>query len=72
MKIQLDPDVEKVMEFMARELPAEKLIPVARSIAQLAELAWNFPTEPSNTVHLSEWPGFPLKATNADRSRPER
>jgi hypothetical protein len=40
MKIYLDADVEKVMDFMQREILGEKLLFVAQAVAQVAELAW--------------------------------
>jgi hypothetical protein len=40
MKVVLDADVEKVMQFMQREIQGEKLLFVARAIAKVAELAW--------------------------------
>jgi hypothetical protein len=61
MKIVLDVDIEKVMEFMVREIPGDKLLFVARAVAQLAELGWAdaIPNvRPRNGVHLSEACGF--------------
>ncbi len=40
MEIRIDRDVEKVIEFMKRNVPQEKLLFVATSLAQIAELAW--------------------------------
>lgn len=40
MKLSLDSDVAKVMEFMQREIVGEKLLFVAQAVAQVAELAW--------------------------------
>jgi hypothetical protein len=40
MEIRLDSDVEKVIEFMKRNVPQEKLLFVASSLAQIAGLAW--------------------------------
>jgi hypothetical protein len=61
MKIVLDVDIEKVMEFMVREIPGDKLLFVARTVAQLAELSWAdaIPnSRPRNGVYLSEACGF--------------
>lgn len=41
MELILDPDVNKVIEFMAREVRGDKLLFVARAVAQVAELAWS-------------------------------
>jgi hypothetical protein len=40
LELILDRDVEKVLDFMQRELKGEKLLFVARAVAQVAELAW--------------------------------
>jgi hypothetical protein len=40
MEIRLDKDIEKVIEFMSRNVPQDKLLFVATSLAQIAELAW--------------------------------
>jgi hypothetical protein len=40
MEITIDKDVEKVIEFMARNVPQEKLLFVATSLGRIAELAW--------------------------------
>ncbi len=40
MQLVLDRDVEKVLVFMASEVAGDKLLFVARAIAQVAELAW--------------------------------
>lgn len=40
MELILDRDVERVIDFMAREIKNEKLLSVARAVAQVAELAW--------------------------------
>ena len=40
LQLVLDRDVEKVLDFMAREIKGEKLLFVARAVAQVAELAW--------------------------------
>lgn len=39
-RFQIDPDVERVLTFMQHNLKACHLAPVARSVAQLAELLW--------------------------------
>ena len=65
MKIDIDPDVEKVMEFMLREIKGHKLVFVAQSVAKLTELAWaNLHQAPDVAVRLSEWAGFPAKSFN--------
>jgi hypothetical protein len=56
MELVLDPDVNKVIEFMAREVRGEKLLFVARSVAQVAELAWAdaIPNrKPRNAINMS-------------------
>jgi len=40
LQLVLDCDVEKVLDFMAREVAGDKLLFVARAVAQVAELAW--------------------------------
>jgi superfamily II DNA/RNA helicase len=40
MEIRLDKDVEKVIEFMNRNIAQEKLLFVATALAQIAGLAW--------------------------------
>ena len=67
MKILLDPDVEKVLEFMAREISRNKLVSVARAVAKVTELAWSdeiIRPEPINMIALSEWGGFPGQRLN--------
>lgn len=72
MKIQLDSDVEKVLEFMAREIEGERLLFVARSVAQLAELGWsNLTPQAASALLLSEWPGQSIIA-KSDRQPPAR
>lgn len=41
MQIVLDSDVQAVVDFMRREVPANKLRFVAKAIARVAELAWS-------------------------------
>ena len=56
MQLVLDRDVEKVLDFMASEIPNEKLLFVARAVAQVAELAWadGIPSrKPRNAIHMS-------------------
>jgi len=40
MKIFLDPDVDRVVEFMLHNVSGVKLQSVARAISQLADLLW--------------------------------
>jgi hypothetical protein len=64
MKLVLDPDVEKVMEFMAREIKRHKLVFVAQAVAKLTELAWadvSLASETTNAVLLSDWSGTPIQ-----------
>lgn len=56
MHLVLDRDVEKVVDFMSREIAGDKLLFVARAIAQVAELAWAdaIPNhKPRNAVSMS-------------------
>ncbi len=67
MKLVLDPDVEKVLDFMAREIKGERLLFVARSVARVAELSWTdaVPRAPSsNAIELSEWAGLAIERTH--------
>jgi hypothetical protein len=40
MEIRIDSDVQKVIEFMNRNVPQQKLLFVANSLARIAGLAW--------------------------------
>ena len=56
MQLVLDRDVEKVLNFMALEIQGDKLLFVARAIAQVAELAWAdaIPNQkPRNAISMS-------------------
>ena len=56
LQLVLDHDVEKVLDFMAREIRGDKLLFVARAIAQVAELAWAdaIPSQkPRNAISMS-------------------
>jgi hypothetical protein len=38
---EIDPDVERVLAFMQRNLPAHKLLGVAAAVADLSKLLWS-------------------------------
>jgi hypothetical protein len=40
MQVQIDPRVELVIEFMSRNLPADLLVRIARTVADLAPIVW--------------------------------
>ena len=40
MGIELDSDLEKVMQFMESNIQADKLVPIANTIAALAPVLW--------------------------------
>ena len=40
MEVQLDPDVQRVAEFMQREIPADRVVAVAQGVAAVAPLLW--------------------------------
>ncbi len=40
MGIRIDTELEKVLEFMTLHVPADKLMPVATSMAALAPVLW--------------------------------
>ncbi|MGO9449974.1 MAG: hypothetical protein ACLQDV_02840 [Candidatus Binataceae bacterium] len=39
-RFEIDRDVERVLAFMQRHLPARKLVTVAHAVAQLSDLLW--------------------------------
>lgn len=41
MKIEIDEDVKSIAEFMQSNVPAKKLIWVARQLAQIAPVLWD-------------------------------
>jgi hypothetical protein len=52
--VVIEPDVQKVIRFMAENLPVAKLIGVADAIPALARLAWGHcPQEPCVPVYLT-------------------
>jgi hypothetical protein len=55
MDVSLDPDVQRVAEFMQREIPADRVIEVAQGIAALAPLLWRSGSDPA-IVRLREPP----------------
>ena len=55
MKIQIDEDVQKVVEFMQKNLPANKLVSVAEWMPQIARLLWlQTPQEPCTQPFVDE------------------
>jgi hypothetical protein len=50
MQIQVDPDVQAVLEFMQKNIPADKLIGVAIGIRDVAQALWG------HNVHTSVLP----------------
>lgn len=57
MKIVVDPDVQKVLEFMQANIPASKLQNVAKGVADLAYFAWgHFDSEDLALLRLQSEP----------------
>jgi len=59
MVIELDPDVERVLEFMKREIAADRLSAVAQGVANIAPLLWgryNKEAEPLQAVKMCSEP----------------
>jgi hypothetical protein len=57
MEIRVDSDVQSVLEFMQRSVPASKLVSVAENTLQMGRLLWSkFPQEPSVGFSLEELP----------------
>lgn len=53
MQVSLNPEIQRVAEFMQREIPAERLIEVASGLATLAPVLWgHFRTPNMNGVIL--------------------
>jgi hypothetical protein len=40
MELSLDQDVQAVLEFMQSQIPAEKLVSVARAVSGLSDTLW--------------------------------
>ena len=68
MQLILDSDVEKVLDFMVREIDREKLLFVSRAVAQVAELAWADAVpnrRPRNALQMSPEVLIPASASRA-------
>ena len=71
MEVSLDPDVEKVLDFMRCNVACEKLLMVARSVSQIAELAWQHcqpKPEVLPAITLSEKPPLSVVGMNSGRA----
>lgn len=57
MTVEINPSVQKVIEFMQREIPADELNGVADSLPVVAKAIWSrFPTTEIKPMQLVEQP----------------
>jgi len=69
MLIRLDPDIDRVAEFMLRAVPAAKLYRVAHDLAKLADLLWQ-EVPPGERYHPFQWEYHDaITAQDVDRLR---
>lgn len=57
MRLEIDPDVQAVAEFMQRNVPAARLVSVAEAAAKLAPILWGgYEKEGVSALLLREMP----------------
>lgn len=57
MELRMDADLQSVAEFMQSNLPAAKLLHVAKSLAEVAPLLWgDYAAEPVSALTLRRSP----------------
>lgn len=57
MNLAMDPDVQSVAEFMQRNLSADRLVDVCRSLALLSEPLWgHYPKAMAPAIQLEAQP----------------
>jgi hypothetical protein len=60
MELALDQDVRAVCEFMLANMPAAKLVSVAKAMAEIAPVLWgHYPTE---EIRALSWRSAPILA----------
>lgn len=63
MRLEIDPDVQAVTEFMQRNVPAARLVSVAEAAAKLAPILWGeYEKEGVSALLLRELPILPCAA----------
>lgn len=60
MRIKVDPDVERVAEFMDQNFPVERMVGIAAGLYALAHLVWaRYEQRPVQALSLVDGPGLP-------------